>query len=110
MNNQDKLPTEFKAKWIEALRSGKYKQGKSVLYNKDNNTYCCLGVAGSVAGMNCDDLNAGTFFYMTHLKRDVKNLPKILYKFDKVPAILIRMNDRQDKSFNEIADYIEENL
>ena len=30
--------------WVAALRSGDYKQGKSVLHNQDTNTYCCLGV------------------------------------------------------------------
>ncbi len=32
----------LKAKWIEALRSGKYKQGKGVLRYGDE--FCCLGV------------------------------------------------------------------
>lgn len=31
-----------KKKWIEALRSGEYKQGKQMLYR--NGRYCCLGV------------------------------------------------------------------
>jgi hypothetical protein len=31
-------------KWVAALRSGKYKQGKGVLHDQDKNTYCCLGV------------------------------------------------------------------
>jgi hypothetical protein len=38
--------------WIEALRSGKYKQGKGYLaaMKKDGSTeYCCLGVACEVA-------------------------------------------------------------
>lgn len=30
-------------KWIEALRSGKFKQGK--IFLKKDNCYCCLGVA-----------------------------------------------------------------
>jgi hypothetical protein len=34
---------EAKEKWIDALRSGKYMQGKSCLKDT-NNTYCCLGV------------------------------------------------------------------
>lgn len=35
-------------KWAAALRSGKYKQGGSELYNSFYNTYCCLGVLCSV--------------------------------------------------------------
>ena len=34
--------------WVEALRSGKYKQGKGVLAN-DNGEFCCLGVACELA-------------------------------------------------------------
>lgn len=31
-------------KWINALRSGEYRQGFGLLHNTNNNTYCCLGV------------------------------------------------------------------
>jgi hypothetical protein len=34
---------EFRKKWIEALRSGKYKQGRE--YLKKDGFHCCLGVA-----------------------------------------------------------------
>ena len=33
---------EIKSKWVAALRSGKYKQTKNVLRNRDS--FCCLGV------------------------------------------------------------------
>ena len=35
--------TENQTKWVEALRSGKYKQGKG--YLSRGGEYCCLGVA-----------------------------------------------------------------
>jgi hypothetical protein len=38
---------KIKKLWVEALKSGDYKQGKNCLYIKDNDgkeTYCCLGV------------------------------------------------------------------
>ena len=35
---------EIKEKWLAALRSGEYKQGRKVLRNIENNTFCCLGV------------------------------------------------------------------
>ena len=34
---------EFKERWIAALRSGEYKQGRNTLYNSGK--FCCLGVA-----------------------------------------------------------------
>lgn len=43
---------EVKAKWIEALRSGKYKQGEEVLHYKTpegDHKYCCLGVLCDIA-------------------------------------------------------------
>src|SRR5882762_6484724 len=38
------LNKKFCARWSEALRSGKYRQGTHRLRNADD-TYCCLGVA-----------------------------------------------------------------
>lgn len=35
---------KIKEDWVKALRSGKYKQGKGELHNKEDNTFCCLGV------------------------------------------------------------------
>jgi hypothetical protein len=37
------MKPEVKAKWLEALRSGDYKQGKDGL-RKNDDTFCCLGV------------------------------------------------------------------
>jgi len=39
---------EIKQLWLEALRSGKYEQGKSLL-RPDDNSYCCLGVLCQIA-------------------------------------------------------------
>lgn len=40
---------DIKALWLEALRSGEYKQGVGVLHNETEDTYCCLGVLCDVA-------------------------------------------------------------
>lgn len=37
------IDKELLKRWIDALRSRKYKQGKGCLRSK-NNTYCCVGV------------------------------------------------------------------
>jgi hypothetical protein len=44
------MDKELKTKWVKALRSGRYKQGRTQLHNPKNNTYCCLGVLADVAG------------------------------------------------------------
>ena len=40
--------SEFIELWLQALESGKFRQGKSLLWQKGNK-YCCLGVACVVA-------------------------------------------------------------
>ncbi len=37
------MKTAIKKRWVAALRSGKYKQGKRLLKTEDGK-YCCLGV------------------------------------------------------------------
>lgn len=115
MDNENKLPPEFKQKWIDALRSGKYTQCKSELASLTGG-YCCLGVACIVAGHRYEDL-IGLGFIGNSDEHGVK-----YFKTDLVPALiqgssvagisykLQQMNDVAEKSFNEIADYIEENL
>ena len=41
-NKRPLLNPETKSKWVTALRSGKYEQGKTLL--SEHNKYCCLGV------------------------------------------------------------------
>lgn len=41
---------EERTKWTDALRSGRYKQGKQVL--KHGDFYCCLGVKEDIEGCN----------------------------------------------------------
>ena len=51
-------------KWVKALRSGEYRQGKASLCNEDEISgecvYCCLGVA-------CDILTEGVWIKLPHL-------------------------------------------
>lgn len=90
------MDTELKLKWVEALRSGKYKQGKQRFKSADD-TYCCLGVLADVAGvLKGNEGLAG--FVETHPITSSQE-----FKF-------WRMNDTEKKSFAEIADYIEANL
>jgi hypothetical protein len=50
-----KLKPEVKAKWLAALRSGKYKQGSGILaktsVSSGKTNYCCLGVLAKVSGV-----------------------------------------------------------
>lgn len=58
------IPRDFAEQWIEALYSGEYKQGSLLKYDKkDNEYYCCLGVACKVYNKNIDpDVMDGVSF------------------------------------------------
>jgi hypothetical protein len=91
------MDAELKAKWIAALRSGEYPQGRMSLRDGANR-HCCLGVLCAVAGRDLDPayIDDNYDFAETALSK---------------PAAddLIAMND-DGKSFAEIADYIEQKL
>ncbi len=105
MMNQD-----IKDKWIAALRSGKYQQGK---YNlRKESSFCCLGVLCDISGKmewKTDTTGSTIFSY----DKQKASLPESilgwadLRSYQQEPLV-----DRNDggKSFSEIADYIEENL
>lgn len=111
-----KLPPKFKKKYLEALRSGDYEQGKTFLLNQELTHYCPLGVACKVAGVSNDTLNAPLIRIGSNNKeRDRKlkrGVPKLLHGYweaTPIPNKIAGMSDK-GKSFEEIADYIEENL
>ena len=92
------MEAEIKSKWVEALRSGKYKQTTKVLRNFDG--YCCLGVLREV--MDPHDTTslegAGEMLNEDQIAR--ANLSH------KRARELAEMNDG-GCDFNEIADTIE---
>jgi hypothetical protein len=103
---------EIKAKWLEALRSGKYKQAEGRL--KVNDTFCCLGVLCDISGLSKWD---GDYYLNC-----VSVLPDEVAEWsglgDKSPNVkeasgrnrsLAGLND-DGNSFKEIADLIERYL
>lgn len=109
---------EFRAKWIAALRSGDYKQGKTFLRDGDDH-YCCIGVAASVhPGFKwiAEDLGAaGTVYNAQHGDECgygqllESGLETIGISRDAQDA-LIGLNDDQGFTFSEIADVLEAKL
>jgi hypothetical protein len=102
--------------WVTALRSGEYVQTKGQLsrhMTSGENRYCCLGVAALVCFPNEIELTRTQELMIPtesgqlsgsladHMEEE---LGLHLGQADK----LIRMNDQEDKSFNEIADQLEE--
>lgn len=43
------LDSKVKTRWVEALKSGKYKKGTGAL--RESNKYCCLGVLADIEGL-----------------------------------------------------------
>lgn len=111
----------LKEKWVVALRSGEYEQGKG--YLRVGGTYCCLGVlceigvkegviqrgGGERSRYYYDAENFSSSMSLTTTMREWAGLTK--EEDPEVDSVnqLIRMNDNGD-SFTEIADWIEREL
>lgn len=100
----NEMTKEQKKIWVDALRSGKYQQGRGCLKQENDDgtfSYCCLGVAN-------EELDLGSYartYISIPSNSDIEN--HISYGTQRKLWV---MNDRDGKSFAEIADWIEENL
>ena len=117
------MDQNLKRKWIEALRSGKYRQGYDRLHR--GQTFCCLGVLCEVAGFDWEPTETPEIF-RCRAGVDYIEEPDILEEFgldEKDHELLYCMNDgtfpdmvqpptgnERVHSFLEIADWIEEHL
>lgn len=108
-------------KWVEALRSGKYKQGKYALHRKGSwfqkDRFCCLGVACDLAVKDKVVSRSRTANYLGKFSYDGSEgeLPILVAQRlglrdtigNNTGRSLDLLNDYDDLSFNEIADIIE---
>ncbi len=110
---------EIKSLWLAALRSGTYSQGRERLRGEAD-SFCCLGVLCDIhAPQNWVEIEWASDWEF-HLPdegevyRAEGELPKSFYQaLDIDYAVedkLIHMNDIEQKTFPEIADWIEANL
>lgn len=89
----------LKQKWVDALRSGEFKQlTPGGAHWKRGDKHCCLGVLGELLGEH-ERMKEHSF------SRVLRDLSALEDWYDP----LIEMND-SGKSFAEIADYIEKRL
>lgn len=111
MKQENKLPKEFKKQWINALESGEYNKGREQLWNKVDNTFCCLGVAGKICGVTGFGHNEYTYLTTDDQPnlRGLSKVPQILLGTGKIPEDLAIINDRTE-DFGEVIDYIKKNL
>lgn len=102
----------FKAKWIAALRSGEYKQGRHYLRGEDDQ-FCCLGVAADLVGVEWEKRPSGVWLADDHVSTlgdllcNKLGLDPIGY-LRSLGNSLASLNDG-GKSFPEIAAVIEAN-
>lgn len=102
---------DIKRRWVAALRSGKYKQGKDWLRRDDE--YCCLGVLCDLYA--AENGSAGWDFFT-----EEKLPPNFVCNWaelngddpyiDSVGLCITSMNDSGEYNFNDIAQLIEDEL
>jgi hypothetical protein len=94
------MDAELKAKWVKALRSGGFEQCREELH--DGFGYCCIGVGYQTLGEDSEEI----------LEEDdpTSIAAKALGLSEDIEKKLVIMNDDEQLSFKEIADYIEQNL
>ena len=114
------MDKKLKAKWVKALRSGRYKQTNGCL--KDSRGYCCLGVLANIQGAKWKETVHGNLLpHVAHVQISPKDgagflLPRYAGGLaSKTQRKLADMNDglgmsTNMQSFRQIADYIEKNL
>jgi hypothetical protein len=88
----------IKSKWLEALRSGRYRQSRNALFS--DRGYCCLGVLARITSPKA--------------KRCSLEYPPDTLVSQYQQTELANLNDgfggQTPHDFKQIADYIEANL
>lgn len=103
----------IKAQWVEALRSGRYQQGKNVLRSLSDN-YCCLGVlCDLIAPSDWHEADRGQFAHhhggAFMPGQDILDRLGLERDGNLGAVRLSEMND-SGSNFYSIADFIESNL
>lgn len=104
------MDKDIKQKWVAALRSGEYEQLREELCSTlSPKCFCCIGVLAllndivSIDGKILDESKV----FCGELQPNALAIFGLPFREQEN---LIHMNDIEEKSFSEIADYIEVNL
>jgi len=109
---------QIKQKWVSALRSGDYQQGRN--YLRTDNGFCCLGVLCDLYGKeNNVEWNLANNGHNYEFQDKESHLPSSVIEWagvgDGNPPVndgestLVRLND-SGSTFEQIADVIEKQL
>ena len=105
---EEKVNIDLINEWIKELRSGRYKQTSEMLYNAENQGFCCLGVAcnslfdtpiQTLEGEALPDEIDGPY---PKWFTDINNRFKAIYGHS-----LSDLNDSGSYNFDEIADALQ---
>src|ERR1700753_806917 len=99
----------FGANFIQALKSGIYKQNRCGL--TANGGYCFLGVVCKIFNIADDDIRFRQWIPRNNPK--FKHIPKEIQgngTESELARVLSELNDKKMLSFTEIADWIEQNV
>lgn len=120
MKKKFKMNKVVKAKWLEALRSGNYRQTQGGLLDREvnkRNKYCCLGVLCAIHAKE-----TGNKFEEEHYLGDSGGLPDEVMAWSGIDSqgtlnksihddgkhdTLAELNDHAEYTFKQIADVIE---
>ena len=119
-----KLERNFKRRWVAALRSGKFKQTKKVLFDQSSGGFCCLGVMCSLKGIKKSELEGVSFPQDVRSFDDAFNIDPTTHDFFhgmnngdawKVPyrgrmCSLNELNDFEGLTFKQIANIIDRSV
>ena len=96
------MDKKLKAKWVKALRSGKFKQTRGTLFDGVS-AYCCLGVLNVIGrGVKGHGVFGGGYSYAAQ-KTGLRD-GELSDLNDGVRGLI------EPKSFKQIATWIEKNL
>lgn len=124
MNSKQMKPNKARIrKWVNALRSGQYKQANGTL-REGQDTFCCLGVACEISGLSeWKNVVPGDPDYMYAYLGDTQQMPvKVANYFgldEGNPYIVLNKKGDEEglaqlndggKSFKQIANLIEKNF
>lgn len=114
----------IKKKWVKALRSGNYEQGKELLRTLDNK-YCCLGVLCDLYTQ--EDVGKSNNWKETAngftINQESQVLPDPVREWSEIwhedpildtktkgKSVITYLNDEVNYSFKQLANLIEEQL
>lgn len=101
-----------KKKWIDALRSGKYTKTTHEMRVQRNgkSCFCALGVLCDVIDSKRWEVHSGYYRWGNSWAIIPGRTRNAIHITEKECLSILNLNDSKRKSFNEIADWIEENL